>query len=145
MITLFGVLLLALGACTWLWAGATFVNARRAKTWPVVRGEVIAKNVFEDGGGEPTFTPQLSYRYVVDGRIYFGTSRRPRGELGQARHSGAVEELAGYRVGRPVRVHHDARNRAASVLDPDDLDAVGAAAVAGALFTAAGAVVLIAR
>lgn len=71
--TLVAQILWTLGAATTVWAIWFCLNTRRSRTWPAVRGEVMASHVRRFA---PTSAGNwdwsIRYRYVVDGRAHAG-------------------------------------------------------------------------
>ena len=110
-----------IGAALLFFGSRSVSHARASSTWPVAEGVITAAEVVRrSGSGDsgPTYRPDISYDYTVDGvtrhgdRIYFGgavsTSNR-----GWAR--GIVER---YPVGRQVTVHYSPDDPALAVLEP---------------------------
>lgn len=119
---------------------ATVLDAHQSTAWPTVDGTVSASSMRyhrSSGKGGPYYEPELSYRYVVNGREYVAhqIAFRP---LNSSRRSKVSELMAPYQVGAVVTVHYDAQNPGTAVLQPgSDLDS-WTEVIVGSLFLLAG-------
>ena len=86
-----------------------------ANSWRTTQAEVIASGVRKGCGGEGEGTPEVQYRYQIDGKPYVNS----RVHLGKA-YCGpaAAHRAAAWPVGAKPRVHFNPSDPAQSVLQP---------------------------
>lgn len=98
------------------WAARRRVMA--VSRWPTCQGRVVDSGVRSNGNG--TWSPEVSYAYVVGGRGFAGDRLRPGGTPFFYAEGKALALAAAYDRGSPVTVHHHPRkpSRAAIELVP---------------------------
>ena len=106
-----GFVLFLIGIVFLITGVAALKRAKRAQSWPIVPGRVIASRVVQhestdsEGGSSVTYEPQVEYEYSVMGltysakRVAFGTNRY------DARK--ATEIADRYPAGSVVSVHYN--------------------------------------
>ena len=113
VLTGFGVVAIAtgFGGCVW-----SIVRGFRSASWPSVAGEVTDASMDVSWGrGTKLCTPQIRYRYRVDGSDYEG-ARVFFGWDTFYTESGARKIVERYRPGEPVDVHYNPTTPTSSVL-----------------------------
>jgi hypothetical protein len=109
----------AIGGGLALWGWTILQNARASASWPKVSGRVTDAfvNHSQDAEGGNSYSPEVSYTYVVDERPFQG-SRIKFGELSYSSRNRAQEIVNRYPVGQPVAVYHDPDRPERAVLEP---------------------------
>jgi hypothetical protein len=116
-----------------------YVN--EAKSWPSVRGQVVASRVSEytetkEGRTSTHYRPEVEYAYTVNGREYHGTQIK----LGMTVEGGrgyAERIVAKYAPGSAVEVHYDPKNIGKAALENPSGAAWGILVIAAAVFALA--------
>ena len=118
MLQRYGLLLLP-GTTLAGWTLFWMYWAHRAKTWPTAEGFVDSfdRDPSDINGGKglllagPT-NPQIGYRYIVEGRQFFGSRYR----FGPDKYYGSSESPRNYARGESIRVRYDPRRPSRCVL-----------------------------
>lgn len=99
----------------------TWGRQQASREWPSVVGQIVESRIVEsddgsnNGEGSRRFTVEVAYVYAVGGREYRGTRIRYAHE-GHRERADAEAELRPYAPGSRVKVFHDPRDPAQSVL-----------------------------
>lgn len=115
------VFLLSLTLGVWI-GGYGIVNFMRAiacENWPSVQGRIASATIRYRGGGAetlPSFTPKVTYEYVVEGKPYIGT-RRKFGRQHFVLKSPAEEIICRYPLDATVDVYYCPNNPRVAVLE----------------------------
>ena len=87
--------------------------------WPVTEGIVTESRISRSrGGNRTTYSPEVRYRYQIDGRVYDGDRIYFSGIDLSSNHDYALDITARYAVGRVVEVYHHPRDPELAVLQP---------------------------
>lgn len=117
-------LLIALVAGVALLVWRSWQIRQGSPDWPHVTGEMLeararARNETGDQAGTPThdWYTEVRYRYTVNGETYTGTRLRAFG-LHHMDEQSALQEIAPFPPGQPVKVYYDPAKPSSSVLIP---------------------------
>ena len=85
----------------------------QARAWPTVEGNIVDVKLRHNGngeGGNSTYTPLVSYAYVVAGKGYASDRLRPGGTPQFIRRAKAESVVNAYSTRDTVRVYYDPAN-----------------------------------
>ena len=100
------------------WIARTIAQGLMSHGWPQVEGTVKSSALdYSFGRGGPTYTPSVTYSYVVEGRAYDGKDIDVVGPQYTFERRGR-RRLAPYGVGARVRVFYSPRRPNRAVLEP---------------------------
>ena len=136
----------ALGGWLCAYGGINLRRAIASKSWPYVQGRVTSARVRFRGGSPPegvwpSFTPEIGYEYVVEGKQYTGT-RRKFGRQHFNSESSAERIIGKYRTGATVDVHYCPKNPKLSALESGGTVHEAATSVAGIVLVIASIALL---
>ena len=107
-----GLAIVTLGLRGCYYAGASL-------HWPVAGGTVTESRIGRArGGNRTTYSPEVRYRYEVDGRVYESDRIYFSGIDLSSNHDYALDITARYAVGRDVEVYHHPGDPELAVLQP---------------------------
>jgi hypothetical protein len=106
------------GGLTW-WGWTIVQTARASAGWPSVEGRILRSEVTRstDGDGDDSYSPEVTYRYVVDGQSYESYTIK-FGENAYGNRNTAEAIAARYPDGSRVTVYYDPADPERAVLEP---------------------------
>jgi hypothetical protein len=128
------------GAPVVLMGGYGLWEAWKTLGWAAVEGRILRATATLNSASElsDSFSPDISYEYVVDGAVHRGTRVRAGVRTFHPAHSTAADALGAYRTGASCRVHYDPSNPSQAVLRQGATFMHFVMPVLGALLMAAG-------
>jgi hypothetical protein len=129
--------------------GHQAIQAVRSSSWPTVEGMVTESTVVQSTGrrNRKWDTPQITYRYSVDGiehvgtRLFFGSQYPESWTTGAKWTTDTKEYIARYPPGTLLRVHYDPEDAATSVVEAGLKSAIALPVGFSMMVVAAGVVV----
>lgn len=122
-------------------------HARASTEWPVAEGVITAAEVVRkrgSGDSGPTYRPDISYDYTVDGTTLSGDRVHFGGAVSTSNQGWARGIVARYPVGHQVQVRYSPEDPALAVLEPGVTWVVWLMPGIGALFLLVGVVMMVA-
>jgi hypothetical protein len=122
---------------------SSMLAAGEAAGWPTTEGIVLDGHIDKQEGseGEVSYSPELAYRYQVDGVIYYGD--RLFVTPYSSDYSWAQSYLYKYPVGSTITVHYDSENPSEAVIELQANQVDYVLLMVGIVFIAFGAAFLV--
>ena len=118
-----GLIAALMGGAILVWCWNTSSRIKASATWPATDGEVVRSAVALDssrirgGGYNVTYSADIHYRYVVNGKSYESSTFTFGVPHSFASRAEADAEVARLAVGRHVEVRYDPEDPATSCLE----------------------------
>ena len=99
------------------WPG--YQEAKESVRWPRVTGTILSSKVVRNlGQGRGTYSPNISYSYVVDGKKFQSSQIFVGGHFGSGFSHYAHRYVKKYPVGKGVMVRYSLKENSKSALEP---------------------------
>ncbi len=138
------LLFLLVGSGLLVWTVWNVISALDSRRWPEAPGTIVVSDLQRSKGGDGgvSYRPEVTYRYVVDGRELIASRTRFGDRIELSWSAPAVRAVRKFPVGANVAVRYNPNHPQEAVLEPGIYPSLWVTLVIACGFTAVGILAL---